>query len=410
MYAHEDQRKAEGRKMTRKLYYEDTCRKEFDALATACEQKNASYMVTLDASAFYPEGGGQSGDRGILVLQDQSRVDVLDTHEKGEDIVLTCSGPVPAGERVHGILDWEFRFDRMQNHTGEHILSGLIHERYGYHNVGFHMSQDRVTIDLDGEIPPDELALIEKKANEIVWADLPVCVDVLPQDQADQVEYRSKKKLEGEIRLVTIPGADVCACCGTHVTRTGEIGLIKILSHERFRNGVRMEIMCGRWAYEYMEEIFRQNHEVSVHLSSRMHETGKAAQRLVEENARLKGDLTGMLFAQIDRMARELEGVGDVLLFAPDSDSRIAMKLTAKVMETSGGSVFSFAGSDENGYKYAAGLKDGDLRSLVKEMNLSLNGRGGGKPYFQQGSIQAGRAEIEAFLRERYPKMTCSVF
>ena len=378
MYAHEDQRKAEDRKMTRKLYYEDTCRKEFDALATACEQKNGSYMVTLDASAFYPEGGGQSGDRGVLVLQDQSRVDVLDTHEKGEDIVLTCSGPVPAGERVHGILDWEFRFDRMQNHTGEHILSGLIHERYGYHNVGF--------------------------------ADLPVCVDVLPQDQADQVEYRSKKKLEGEIRLVTIPGADVCACCGTHVARTGEIGLIKILSHERFRNGVRMEIMCGRWAYEYMEEIFRQNHEVSVHLSSRMHETGKAAQRLVEENARLKGDLTGMLFAQIDRMARELEGAGDVLLFAPDSDSRIAMKLTAKVMETSGGSVFSFAGSDENGYKYAAGLKDGDLRSLVKEMNLSLNGRGGGKPYFQQGSIQAGRAQIKAFLRERYPKMTCSVF
>ena len=394
--------------MTQKLYYEDSCLKEFDALVTGCEKKEDRFLIRLDRSAFYPEGGGQSGDRGILVRQDQSEVEVLDTHEKGEDIVLTCTDQIPMGESVHGILDWTFRFDRMQNHSGEHILSGLIHERYGFNNVGFHMSRDRMTIDLDGEIPDEELPLLEKRANEIVWENREVRVDVLTQEEADQVEYRSKKKLEGEIRIVTIPGADVCACCGTHVAYTGEIGLIKILSHERFRGGVRMEIMCGRWAYEYLDRIYRQNHEVSVHLSSKMLETGNAAQRLVEENSRLKGSLIGIRYAQIDRKAEELSGGGNVLVFIPEPDSQIAMKLTTRVMETCGGMACAFAGTDEEGYKYAAGLKDGDLKSLIREMNTSLNGRGGGRPFFQQGSVSAGREQIETFFRQRYPKLTVS--
>ena len=391
--------------MTEKLYYKDTYLKEFDASVTVCEKKDDRYLIVLDRSAFYPEGGGQSGDRGQLVCSDGSRIAVLDTHEKGENIVLTCSAPVSEGESVHGILDWEFRFDRMQNHSGEHILSGLIHERYGYHNVGFHMSRDRMTIDLDGEIPKEELSILELKVNEIVWENRPVYTAFLSQEEARNTEYRSKKELKGEIRLVTIPGADVCACCGTHVARTGEIGLVKILSHERFRNGVRMEIMCGRWAYEYMKQIYRQNHEVSMHLSSKMLETGNAALRLVEENADLEQRLTGIRFAQIDKKAKDLEGAGNVLLFAPEPDSRIAMKLTAKIMEGNGGAVFSFAGDDEEGYKYAAGLADGDLHSLIREMNGALDGRGGGKPFFQQGSVKASRQMIEAFLKERYPDL-----
>ena len=163
--------------------------------------------------------------------------------------------------------------------------------------------------------------------------------------------------------------------------------------------------MCGRWAYEYMEQIFRQNHEVSVHLSSKMLETGKATGRLVEENARLKESLTGIRFAQIDRKAKELEGAGDVLLFAPEPDARIAMKLTANVMEGSGGAVFSFAGNDGDGYKYAAGLVEGDLRNLIREMNAALSGRGGGKPFFQQGSVSASRQQIEEFLCAKYPRL-----
>ena len=395
--------------MTQKLYYEDVYLKEFDAIVTGCEEKNGRFFAVLNRSAFYPEGGGQSGDRGILVRQDQSRVEVLDTHEKGEEIVLTCSGPVSAGEKVHGILDWEFRFDRMQNHSGEHIVSGLIHERYGCNNVGFHMSLDRMTIDLDGEIPEEGLREIERRANEIVWANVPIRTDTYTQEEAAKIAYRSKKDLEGSIRVVSIPGADVCACCGTHVAQTGEIGLIKLLSHERFKGGVRMEMMCGRWAYQYIDRICRQNHEVSVHLSSPMEETGGAAKRLVEENRQLKGRLIEQLYQRIDQKAEELAGAGDILLFVPGGDSVVAQKLTAKVMETCGGAVFSFAGSDQDGYKYAAGLLNGDLKALIREMNAALNGRGGGKPFFQQGSVTASGEQIEAFLRERYPFLKAGV-
>ena len=395
--------------MTQKLYYEDVYLKEFDAVVTGCEEKNGRFFAVLNRSAFYPEGGGQSGDRGILVRQDQSRVEVLDTHEKGEEIVLTCSGPVSAGEKVHGILDWEFRFDRMQNHSGEHIVSGLIHEHYGCNNVGFHMSLDRMTIDLDGEIPEEGLREIERRANEIVWANVPIRTDTYTQEEAAKIAYRSKKDLEGSIRVVSIPGADVCACCGTHVAQTGEIGLIKLLSHERFKGGVRMEMMCGRWAYQYIDRICRQNHEVSVHLSSPMEETGGAAKRLVEENRQLKGRLIEQLYQRIDQKAEELAGAGDILLFVPGGDSVAAQKLTAKVMETCGGAVFSFAGSDQDGYKYAAGLLNGDLKALIREMNAALNGRGGGKPFFQQGSVTASGEQIEAFLRERYPFLKAGV-
>ena len=395
--------------MTQKLYYEDVYLKEFDAVVTGCEEKNGRFFAVLNRSAFYPEGGGQSGDRGILVRQDQIRVEVLDTHEKGEEIVLTCSGPVSAGEKVHGILDWEFRFDRMQNHSGEHIVSGLIHERYGCNNVGFHMSLDRMTIDLDGEIPEEGLREIERRANEIVWENVPIWTDTYTQEEAAKIAYRSKKDLEGSIRVVSIPGADVCACCGTHVAQTGEIGLIKLLSHERFKGGVRMEMMCGRWAYQYIDRICRQNHEVSVHLSSPMEETGGAAKRLVEENRQLKGRLIEQLYQRIDQKAEELAGAGDILLFVPGGDSVAAQKLTAKVMETCGGAVFSFAGSDQDGYKYAAGLLNGDLKALIREMNAALNGRGGGKPFFQQGSVTASGEQIEAFLRERYPFLKAGV-
>ena len=395
--------------MTQKLYYEDVYLKEFDAIVTGCEEKNGRFFAVLNRSAFYPEGGGQSGDRGILVRQDQSRVEVLDTHEKGEEIVLTCSGPVSAGEKVHGILDWEFRFDRMQNHSGEHIVSGLIHERYGCNNVGFHMSLDRMTIDLDGEIPEEGLREIERRANEIVWENVPIRTDTYTQEEAAKIAYRSKKDLEGSIRVVSIPGADVCACCGTHVAQTGEIGLIKLLSHERFKGGVRMEMMCGRWAYQYIDRICRQNHEVSVHLSSPMEETGGAAKRLAEENRQLKGRLIEQLYQRIDQKAEELAGAGDILLFIPGGDSVAAQKLTAKVMETCGGAVFSFAGSDQDGYKYAAGLLNGDLKALIREMNAALNGRGGGKPFFQQGSVTASGEQIEAFVRERYPFLKAGV-
>lgn len=396
--------------MTEKLYYEDAYRKEFDAHVIRCVPRGDAFAVVLDRSAFFPEGGGQSGDRGVLVMTDRegcaqegtAPVQVMDAQEDGEDILLICSAPVEEGASVHGKLDWQYRFDRMQNHSGEHIVSGLIHSRFGYNNVGFHMSSDRMTIDLDGEITEEELRQIEEAANAVVWDDREIRTDVYTEEEAGHIEFRSKKELHGQIRVVTIEGADVCACCGTHTARTGEIGTIRILSHERFRGGVRVEMMCGRWAYLYMSRIFLQNHEVSTLLSSRMHETAAAVKKLMDDDAQLKTRLIGMQYQMIDRQAEELKGCGPVLIFAEDLTPVLVQKLTARVMEQAEGPVFSFSGNDSEGYKYAAGMEGGDLKELIREMNAQLAGRGGGKPFFLQGSLSASGEEIGSFLSGRF--------
>ena len=388
--------------MTQRLYYDDVYMKEFDAKVLRCEASGSNWKIVLDRCAFYPEGGGQSGDRGILADPASDRmIQVADTQEEGEDIVLVCDAPVPEGSSVRGTLDWEYRFDRMQNHSGEHIISGLIHTRLGYNNVGFHMSADRMTIDLDGEISEDILQEIEQKANEIVWANVPVRIDTYTEEEAEEIEFRSKRELHGQIRVVSIPGADVCACCGTHVAFTGEIGPIRIVSHVRFKGGIRMELMCGRWAYLYMTEVFRQNHQVSVLMSSKMLETAGAVTKLLDDQTQLKGRMIGLFYEQIERKADELAGTGDVLIFAQNYTPVLVQKLTARVMEKTDAAVFSFAGNDEEGYKYAVGQTGGDLKAFVKDMNEKLSGRGGGKPFFLQGSVSSDLESIVKFFSER---------
>ena len=388
--------------MTQRLYYDDVYMKEFDAAVLDCRQADGCWEIIPDCSAFFPEGGGQNGDRGKLSdIKTGVTAEVLDTRECGDDVILVCSAPIEKGSKVHGVLDWEYRFDRMQNHSGEHIVSGLIHTRFGYNNVGFHMSSDRMTIDLDGEITEDELLDIERRANEIVWENTAIRTDTYTEEEAESIEFRSKKELHGEIRVVSIPGSDVCACCGTHVSRTGEIGSIRIISHERFRGGIRMELMCGRWAYEYMTQLFRQNHEVSTLLSSKMPQIAPAVRKLMEDQNQLKGRIIGFYYDQIERKADELAQKGDVLIFADNYTPVLVQKLTARVMEKTSFKVFSFAGNDEEGYKYAVGQTDGDLKEFVKDMNSQLSGRGGGRPFFLQGSVSSYRESIVKYFSEK---------
>ncbi len=418
--------------MTKQLYYQDVYMKEFDASVISCREGREGFEIFLDRSAFFPEGGGQSGDRGYLIVaggQSQSdhgldnggasgqqeacfaaqageKVTVLDTQQENDEIYVVCDRPVAEGSSVHGVLDWQFRFDRMQNHSGEHIVSGIIHRRYGYQNVGFHMSQDRMTIDLSGEITDEALREIEAEANRIVWTDVPVRTDVYTEEEAAKVEFRSKKDLHGIIRVVTIPGADVCACCGTHVKRTGEIGPIRLISHEKFRGGIRIELSCGRWAYEYMSGIFDQNHQVSALVSARPLETAKAVRKVLDDENALKFTLLQMSYAEIDREADKLEGAGPVLIFAKDYDPVLVQKLAAKVMEKNGGIAIVMSGADQTDYHYAAGEKDGDLKTLIKEMNQNLSGKGGGRPYFQQGSLKADKEQITEYLKNRIEGLT----
>lgn len=209
----------------RALFYQDSHLCRFTALVTGCHPMPDGWAVSLDRTAFYPEGGGQPWDLGTL-----GEAQVLAVTEQDNSIVHLCDRELPVGSRVEGHIDWPRRFDFMQQHSGEHLLSGLIHSRYGFHNVGFHMGAGVTTIDFDGVIPQEDLPSLEAAVNEAIWRDLPVRTWFASGQELEKLPYRSKRPLEGTVRLVEFPGMDLCACCGTHVARTGEIGLLKLLS------------------------------------------------------------------------------------------------------------------------------------------------------------------------------------
>lgn len=381
---------------TRKLYYEDSHLRRFTAQVLACEENGQNYRVILDATAFYPEGGGQGADTGIL-----GGVRVLDTREAGETVVHFCDGPLAPGSTVEGQIDYDARFLRMQQHSGEHIVSGIINRRFGYHNTGFHMGADCITIDFDGVISPEVLPEIEAEANRAVWQNLPIRCWYPSQEQLPQVNYRTKRALPWPVRIVEIPGFDCCACCGTHVGATGEIGLIKLFSAVHFRGGTRMEMACGKRALEILNTAYQQNKLVSQAFSAQITETGAAAQRMNDLAAAQKYRIIGLEKRIFAGIAESLAGTGDVLLFESDLDGTALRELTDAVAEKSGGRAAVFSGSDEAGYGFCLAQPGSDLRQLCKEMTSSLSGRGGGKPGFLQGRVQAGKAEIEAFFRTR---------
>ena len=376
---------------TVRLYYQDAHLREFSAHVVSCEPEKDHWAVVLDQTAFYPEGGGQPGDTGTL---DSARV--LDTHARGEEIVHDCDAPLAAGSAVQGTIDWARRFDYMQQHSGEHIVSGNIHRRFGYENVGFHMGADMVTIDFSGMLTMDDVCEIEREANEAVWANLPIVVSWVDGEEKANAVYRSKKPISGVLRLVSIPAIDVCACCGTHVSMTGEIGLVKIFTCQKFHDGVRLEMLCGRKAYSYVNSILEQNKRISGLLSAKPQQTAQAAERMLDELAQVKYRAGALELRLIAQAAEELAGKGDSLLFMELSADGLRQMADAG-MHACGGVCAVFTGSDEAGWRYAIGHAGGDLRAFSRRMNDALRGRGGGKPEFVQGSVQASRAEIEAF-------------
>ena len=380
---------------TRKLYYEDCHLSAFSAQVVSCEQSDKGWQIVLDATAFYPEGGGQACDLGTL-----SGVRVLDVREQGEAVIHLCDGPLPVGERVEGVIDYERRFDLMQQHSGEHIVSGIIHRRFGYHNVGFHMGADLVTIDFDGPIPADELAGIELEANRAVWANLGLHIWYPAEEELPHVGYRSKRALPWPVRVVEVPGFDKCACCGTHVAQTGEIGIIKLFSCVKFHEGVRIEMACGGRALKYLTAAYEQNRQVSQAFSAKILETGEAARRMNEQLAAEKFRAAGLQKQVFASIAAGCRGVGNVVRFENDLAPAQVRELCDAIGQVCGGMAAVFSGSDGAGYSYCLMERGGDLRNINKAMTAALGGRGGGKPEYQQGSVKADKAAIEAFFEE----------
>ncbi len=378
---------------TKKLFYEDSHQKSFTARVLDCREAKGGWEVILSQTAFYPEGGGQDGDSGFL-----SKVPVRTTYERDADIVHLCAEPLRVGADVEGVIDWDARFTRMQQHSGEHIVSGIIHRRYGYHNTGFHMGSEIITIDFDGVIPTRDLSDIEAEANRAVWENIPLRCWYPGREELPGVFYRTKKALPWPVRIVQVPGFDSCACCGTHVKATGEIGLIKLFSVMGFRGGTRMEMACGKAALKLLNEAYEQNKQVSQAFSAKLGETGTAARKMNELLSQQKYRITGLEMRMFKTIAESYAGQGNVVHFEEGLDNVAVRELADAIAETCGGTAAVFSGNDSEGFAFCLVTRQGDLRELGKEMTRALNGRGGGKPVCQQGRVQAMKAQIEAFF------------
>lgn len=381
-----------------KLYYDSAYIKEFEAQVLSCQEGKKGWEITLSATAFYPEGGGQPADTGLL-----GNVRVTDVHEKDGQVVHYTDGPLPVGEMVRGVIDWDRRFQHMQEHSGEHLVSGLIHQRFGYDNVGFHMGTDEVTIDFNGVLEWGDLMAIEEKANGMIWENLEISAVYPEKDELDAMEYRSKKELTGAVRIVSIPGGDVCACCGTHVERTGEIGLVKFLSMIHYKGGVRISLLCGKRAVEDYERKRDQVQKISVLLSARPGEISRAVEKLKDEEAKLQEKLVAAYDKLIASEVRDIkEGDGDIFILEPDFEAIQLRHLVNRLLEEKKGrTVLALGGAAEGSFLYVLGSREGDMRRLSRELNGLLNGRGGGSAQMAQGTFFATKDQLQAILKEK---------
>lgn len=375
---------------TQQLYYEQPYLKEFDAQVLSCVETKGGFAVTVDKTAFYPEGGGQSCDVGLL-----GDANVLDVQIEEDRIIHLCDKPLSGS--VHGKIDWARRFDLMQQHSGEHLVSGLVHQKFGYHNVGFHMGADVITIDFDGTIDSGSLLEIEQKANEAVWADSETEIFCPDEETLKTLSYRSKKPLSGWVRLVRFPGIDLCACCGTHVARTGEVGPIKLLSCVKFHEGVRIEMVCGKRAFSYLCAVWEQNRKISGLLSAKPLQTAQEVERVLDETSKIKYRMNGLQDEIFTIKAEAARGKAQVLLFEDGLTADGVRRLCNACMEQTSGLCAVFSGTDGD-FKYCIGQENGDVREIVKRFNDICSGRGGGKPPMAQGSCTASRVDITAFF------------
>ncbi|WP_394920182.1 alanyl-tRNA editing protein [uncultured Robinsoniella sp.] len=379
--------------MTEKLFYENSYIQRFEAEVLACEKQEGSYEIVLDKTAFFPEGGGQSADRGFL-----NGIPVSDAREKNGIVYHTTNQPIHPGTPVSGEISFKERFSKMQQHTGEHIISGIVHRRFGWHNVGFHLGSEIVTMDFDGALNADELADIEYQANEIAFSNRKVEISYPAKEDLDKLEYRSKIEIEGQVRIVTIPGVDVCACCAPHVNYTGEIGMIKIVDAQKYKGGTRVSMLCGFRALHDYRTKERNINQISIVLSAKPNLSAEAVVRQKEE---LQHDKDRMIYFQgkyIEEKAGRIPEGGDghigMLLFEEDLDSGMMRKYVNLSVGKTDGISGCFVGDDLNGYRYVLGSETLDVRIISGEMNRDLDGKGGGKPGMVQGSVNGTKEQI----------------
>lgn len=373
-----------------RLYYENAYLTEFSAVVTQISENG----IVLDKTAFFPEGGGQSSDRGTL-----SGVKVSDVQEKDGIIYHITNDTVPfcVGETVKGKIDFHKRFSDMQNHSGEHIVSGLVHNIFGFENVGFHLNDNEIALDFSGVIQSEKISEIELLANKAVWDNTEIRAFFPDSEERENISYRSKKNIDDNLRLVEIKGIDICACCAPHVRRTGEIGLIKIVGHEKHRGGTRLYILCGERALNDYSMKQTENKKIGNMLKAKECETSSAVEALLKKKADLEYEIT-RLNIESAKSAAEAYEKADIIIAVDRFTGQALTHFANALKEKAEKLVAAFGKTDENTYQYMIISNGMDISSLVKSMNSALCGRGGGKNGVAQGSVNCEKCEISNFF------------
>lgn len=382
---------------TEKLFYEDSHMSTFTAQVVSCEwdEKKECYAVVLDRTAFFPEGGGQYADSGVI-----NGIEVADVKEKNDVVLHYLRQPIEAGTEIRGEIDFEERFSKMQQHTGEHIVSGLVHRHFGYDNVGFHLGKELVTMDFNGMLDAENLRMVELEANQAVAENIEIVVTYPTREELAQMDYRSKKEIAGQVRIVTVPGYDVCACCAPHVSKTGEIGLIKLIDAVKYKGGMRVTMVCGFRALQDYQKKEDSVREISRMLSAKPDEVADAVRRIQAESQSWKDKVIRMQNRYMEQKLAEIpEGAENYLLFEEEMDKNAARKFVDAGMHKCSGICGIFLGTEKAGYQYTLGSQSVNLKDLLKEFYAEFPGKGGGKPEMVQGTVQAGDQLSEEAIR-----------
>ena len=377
--------------MTEKLYEQNAYVKEFTAKVLECKASDNFYKIVLDKTVFFPEGGGQAADKGVL-----ADVEIFDVQIENENIYHYATKPLEIGGEVVGKINFDRRFNFMQNHTGEHIVSGIAHKLFGVNNVGFHLGEELVTIDFDKELTREQLDKIEYLANQKVWQNLPVKAYFPTEEELEKIEYRSKKAIDGAVRLVEITGTDICACCAPHVKNTGEIGIIKLLDTEKMRGGIRIILKCGNFALQDYRNKYQNVSQISALLSAKQENAYESVQKLDEKCTAASQKITELKkkIADITVLSATSE---DNCIFVDDCDIKSLQLLADKLHKKFGG-IRAVLSENTGNFSFAMCGENDELQEIFAKFKSQFTVRGGGRGGMVQGTVDATKENINLFF------------
>ena len=378
--------------MTEKLYYKDAYIKEFEATVLSCEKEKDLYKIVLDKTAFFPEGGGQTSDVGKI-----SDAVVTDVQEQ-DDIIYHY-----ANKEVQGVvsctLDFEKRFDKMQNHSGEHLVSGLSHKLFGTENVGFHLADDVVTLDTNIPLTGEQIVQLELEANKAIYANVEIKCFFPSAEELETLVYRSKLDLKENVRIVDITGIDACACCAPHVKQTGEIGIIKVIDSMNWKGGTRLTILCGERALSHYKKTYETVKAISNLFSAKQDTLFEFVSKYAEETEKLKNELAGADIERAKLIASLTPETDQSIVIKDDCLKNDGMRELVNLLKDKTEKCVCVLSGVDGAYRYILGAKEMPLRTLIKDLNQKLNGKGGGNDQMVQGTFNAPFNEIETEIK-----------